>query len=167
MACTHNNGEKKKSNFVLMKLKWIFSNEKKNQFLFLGHNVPITWSEVLGVIDEMKPLVRVLHRGIGHVSTSKIDWVMRTRRVVKETMQQRCNDDAATRWRSDDDATTTKKKNSNFGLMKLKWIFSNEKKFQFLFLGHNVPITWSKVLGVNRRNQALGQSFTQRYGTCR
>ena len=40
-----------------------------------------------------------------------------------------------------------------------------KKKFQFLFFGHNVPITWSEVLGVNKQNEALGQSFTQRYGT--
>ena len=40
-----------------------------------------------------------------------------------------------------------------------------KKKILFLFLGHNVPITWSEVLGVNRRNEALGQSFTQRYST--
>ena len=150
-------------------------------------------------MDEMKPLVRAFSRGIAHVSTSKNDWVMRTRRVVKETMQERCNDettpkrrgiarrrrrrrrqrDEATttkRRRSDDDDmtrrrrrddATTKKKKSNFGLMKLKWIFCNEKKILFLFLGHNVPITWSEVLGVNRRNEALGQSFTQRYSTCR
>ena len=50
--------------------------------------------------------------------------------------------------------------------MKLKWIFFNEKKILFLFLGHNVPITWSEVLGVNRRNETLGESFQQRYSTC-
>ena len=36
----------------------------------------------------------------------------------------------------------------------------------FQFLGHNVPINCSKLLGVRKRNEALVHSFTQRYHTC-
>ena len=36
----------------------------------------------------------------------------------------------------------------------------------FQFLGHNVPINCSKLLGVRKRNEALVHSFTYRYHTC-
>ena len=33
----------------------------------------------------------------------------------------------------------------------------------FQFLGHNIPINCSKLLGVRKRNEALAHSFTWRY----
>ena len=46
---------------------------KKGRFFqFWGHNVPINCSEVLGVIDEIKPLVTAFRRGVTHVSMCRI-----------------------------------------------------------------------------------------------
>ena len=36
----------------------------------------------------------------------------------------------------------------------------------FQFLGHNVPINSSELLGVRKSNEALVHSFTLRYYTC-
>ena len=44
-------------------------------FHFLGHNVPINCSKLLGVKKEMKALCTALLRGIIHVSMYKIDEV--------------------------------------------------------------------------------------------
>ena len=49
-------------------------------FQFLGHNVPINCSKLLGVNKEMKPLCTALLRGIIHVSKYRIGEVTKQRK---------------------------------------------------------------------------------------
>ena len=49
-------------------------------FQFLGHNVPINCSKLLGVRNKIKPLCTALLRGIIHVSMCKIDEVTKKRK---------------------------------------------------------------------------------------
>ena len=54
--------------------------DSESFFQFLGHNVPINSSELLGVRKEMKPLCTALLRGIIHVCMCKIDEVTKQRK---------------------------------------------------------------------------------------
>ena len=56
-------------------------SQAKNEsfFQFLGHNVPINSSELLGVKKEMKPFCTALLRGIIHVSMCTINEVTEKR----------------------------------------------------------------------------------------
>ena len=49
-------------------------------FLFLGHNVPINCSKLLGVRKRNEALVHTLLRGVIHVSMCKIDEVTKHRK---------------------------------------------------------------------------------------
>ena len=58
----------------------IVTSKNGSFFQFLGHNVPINCSKLLGEKKEMKPLCTALHRGIIHVCMCKIDEVTKHRK---------------------------------------------------------------------------------------
>ena len=54
-------------------------------FQFLGHNVPINCSKVLGVRKEIKPLGTAFLRGIIHASMCRIDKVRKKRNFLHKS----------------------------------------------------------------------------------